>query len=328
MTAQEINSSASSTSSTDAVIDVVIIGGGPAGFSAAIYAARADHSVLMLEGPVPGGQLTTTTEVENYAGFPEGITGPVLMNNMREQAKRFGTISKFETVTRVDLHQRPFIVVTDAGETYQAKTIIIATGARARRMNIPSEQEYWGKGISACATCDGFFFKGKDVAIIGGGDVAMEEAIFLTKFANKVTLLNRSENFRASPIMLERARAHPKIEIRTNVVVDEFVGDGKALTTLRLKDAQTNELSDLPVQGAFLAIGHIPNTEIVTEYFKTDHGYLQTENTKLPIPGVYAAGDVQDKVYRQAITSAGSGCIAALEAQRFLEEQEHLEQQR
>ncbi|MCF7798829.1 thioredoxin-disulfide reductase [Candidatus Woesearchaeota archaeon] len=306
------------------IYDMVIIGGGPAGFSAAIYGARADHSVLILEGPQPGGQLTTTTEVENYAGFPEGIQGPILMNNMRQQAKRFGAVSKFETVTKVNLHEKPFTIMSDS-TTYLARTIILATGARAKRLHMPSEKEYWGKGISACATCDGFFFKDKEVAIIGGGDVAMEEAIFLTKFATKVTLINRSENFRASPIMLERAKAHPKIEILTNKVIDEFLGDEKSLTTLRLKDTQTNEISELPVQGTFLAIGHIPNTEIVQEFFETDYGYLTTDNTKLPIAGVYAAGDVQDKVYRQAITSAGSGCIAALEAQKYLETTEHEE---
>ncbi len=305
-------------------IDMIVIGSGPAGFSAAIYGARADHSVLILEGPMPGGQLTTTTKVENYAGFPEGILGPVLMNNMREQTKRFGGVSKFETVTKVNLKAKPFTVTTDS-ETYLAKTIILATGARARQLDLPSEKEYWGKGISACATCDGFFFKDKEVAIVGGGDVAMEEAIFLTKFATKVTLINRSENFRASPIMLERVKAHPKIDILTNKVIDEFVGDGKALSSLRLKDTKTNETTELNVQGTFLAIGHIPNTEIVQEYFETDHGYLVTDNTKLPIKGVYAAGDVQDKVYRQAITSAGSGCMAALEAQRHLETKEHEE---
>ena len=310
----------------ESLFDIVVIGGGPAGFSAAVYAARADHSVLVLEGPQPGGQLTTTTEVENYAGFPDGIQGPELMNNMRKQAQRFGAKTKFETVTRVDLKQRPFTVFV--GETqYQAKTIILATGARARRLDMESEREYWGKGISACATCDGFFFKDKDVAIVGGGDVAMEEAIFLTKFANKVTLLNRSDNFRASPIMLERAKSNPKIDIMTNKVVEEFQGDGKALSSLKLKDTANGEISNLAVQGTFLAIGHVPNTEIVQEYFETDHGYLTTDNTKLPIEGVYAAGDVQDHVYRQAITSAGSGCMAALEAQRFLEVKEHEERQ-
>lgn len=309
------------------IFDMVIIGGGPAGFSAAIYGARADHSVLILEGEQPGGQLMTTTEVENYAGFPEGIQGPVLMNNMRQQAKRFGAISKFEIVKKVDLNNRPFTLTTDTA-TYQAKTIILAMGARAKRLDLPSEKVYWGKGISACATCDGFFFKDKEVAIVGGGDVAMEEALFLTKFAAKVTIINRSENFRASPIMFERAKSHPKIAILTNKVIDKFLGDGKALNALCLKDVKTNETSQLQVQGAFLAIGHIPNTEIVQEFFETDHGYLKTENTKLPIQGVYAAGDVQDKVYRQAITSAGSGCMAALEAQRYLEQKEHEERSR
>lgn len=311
---------------TESIYDIIIIGGGPAGFSAAIYAARADHSVLILEGPQPGGQLTTTTEVENYAGFPDGIQGPELMNNMRKQAVRFGTVSKFETVTKLDLKTYPFSVFV-GNKSYVARAVILATGARARRLDMPSEKEYWGKGISACATCDGFFFKDKEVAIIGGGDVAMEEAIFLTKFATKVTIINRSETFRASPIMLDRAKVHPKIEILTNKVVDAFQGDGKALTNLKLKDTATGEFSDLAVQGAFLAIGHIPNTEIVQDYLETDNGYLSTDNTKLPMEGVYAAGDVQDRVYRQAVTSAGSGCMAALEAQRFLEAKEHEERQ-
>ncbi len=309
----------------DEIVDIAVVGGGPAGFTAAIYGARADRSVLILEGPMPGGQLTLTTEIDNFPGFPKGIQGNELMSNMREQAKRFGAESKFETVTHVDLNTQPFVITTQDDTTYKAKTIILATGARARTLNIPSEKTYWGKGISACATCDGFFFKGKEVLVVGGGDVAMEEASYLTQFATKVTILNRSENFRASPVMFDKAKANPKIKILTNKVVDEFLGDEKALTGVRLKDVKTNETSELITQGVFLAIGHIPNTEFVQEYFKTDHGYLTTVDTKLPLPGVFAAGDVQDKVFRQAVTSAGAGCMAAIHAQRFLEQKEHEE---
>ena len=306
--------------------DVIIIGSGPAGFSAGIYTSRANLKTLLFEGNQPGGQLTETTEVENFAGFPQGITGVELMNNMREQAKRFGAEIKMEMVEKVDFNERPFKVVAN-NQTYTSDTVIIATGARAKYLGLESETRLKGKGVSACATCDGFFFKDKKVVVVGGGDVAMEEANFLTQFASSVTILNRSEKFRASPIMLERARQNPKISILTNKVVDEVLGTDK-VEGLRLKDTLTGELSDLEADGMFLAIGHAPNTELFKDYLDLDEtGYLKTKpgTASTNIEGVYAAGDVQDKVYRQAITSAGTGCMAALEAQHYLEHKRHLE---
>ncbi len=304
--------------------DVLIIGSGPAGFTAAIYASRASLTTLVLEGEQPGGQLTTTTEVENFPGFPEGIQGPQLMNNMREQAKRFGAQTKFEHVTKVDFSNTPFKVWV--GDTlYESKSIIISTGARARYLGLPSEERLKGKGVSACATCDGFFFKDKEIIVVGGGDSAMEEANFLTRFASKVTLINRTENFRASPIMLERIKKNEKIILIANKQIAEVLGEEK-VTGVRLKDSTSGEESELSADGMFLAIGHVPNTELFKEMLDCDKaGYLQTVpgTTKTQIEGVFAAGDVQDTVYRQGITAAGTGCMAALEAQKYLEHKEH-----
>lgn len=302
------------------IYDVLIIGGGPAGFTAGIYASRANFSVLILEGPEPGGQLTTTTEVENYPGFPKGIMGPQLMTDMREQAKRFGVESKYESVTSVELSgdvKKVFV-----GETlYEAKTVIIATGASARYLGLESEERLKGRGVSACATCDGFFFSGKVVAVVGGGDSAMEEANFLTKFATKVYILNRTQDFKASKIMLERAQANEKIEFITNVGVDEVLGED-SVTGIKLKNTVTGEFSTIDVDGMFLAIGHVPNVDLFKGVLDLDkYGYIitQSPSSKTNIEGVFAAGDVKDPTYQQAISAAGSGCIAALDAQHYLE---------
>lgn len=308
--------------------DVVVIGGGPAGFSAAIYTSRANLKTLILEGLQPGGQLTTTTEVENFAGFPKGITGTELMNNMREQAVKFGAIDKFELVTKVDFSEKPYKIFV--GETkYTTDAVIIATGAHAKYLGLESEEKLKGRGVSACATCDGFFYKDKKVVVVGGGDVAMEEATYLTNFATSVTILNRSANFRASPIMFEKAEANPKITILKNKVVEEVLGEEK-VTGVKIKDTVTGEITDLETDGFFLAIGHSPSTELFKGIIDMDStGYIQTkpDSTATNVDGVYAAGDVQDKVYRQAITSAGTGCMAALEAQRYLEYKRHIESQ-
>mgnify|MGYP006289685299 CR=1 FL=1 len=301
--------------------DVIIIGGGPAGFSAGIYTARANLSTIMFEGPQPGGQLTTTTEVENYAGFAKGVDGNALMNEMREQAKRFGVVDKFELIEEVNFEGPMYKVKTPGGEWIEGKTIIIATGATARWLGLESEKKLMGRGVTACATCDGFFFKDKEVVVIGGGDSAMEEATFLTKFCSKVTIINRSENFKASPIMYDRANKNEKIDILTNKVVVEVLGED-SVTGVKLKDTQTGEESDFATQGMFLAIGHKPNTGMFKDLLDMDEvGYLKTaaDSTATKIPGVFAAGDVQDKVYRQAITAAGTGCMAALEAQWYIE---------
>ena len=302
------------------IYDTIIIGGGPAGFTAGIYSARANFSTLILEGSQPGGQLTETTEVENYPGFAKGIMGPELMNTMREQAKRFGAESKFEVVTKVELEGD--VKKVYVGETvYEAKAVIIATGARARYLGLESEEKFKGRGVSACATCDGFFFSGKTVAVVGGGDSAMEEATFLTKFASKVYILNRTEDFKASTIMLDRAKANEKIEILTNVDVAEVVGD-QAVTGVKLRNTVSGEISDLALDGLFIAIGHTPNIELFKEQLDLDErGYLVTGagNSRTKIPGVFAAGDVQDNHYQQAVTAAGSGCIAALDAKEYLE---------
>jgi thioredoxin reductase (NADPH) len=301
--------------------DVIIIGGGPAGFSAGVYTARANLSTIMFEGPQPGGQLTTTTEVENYAGFANGIDGNKLMSEMRDQAVRFGVVDKFEIITSVDFSKQPYVVTSSSGDSYEGKTIIIATGASARYLGLESEERMKGRGVTACATCDGFFYKEKEVIVIGGGDSAMEEATFLTKFASKVTIINRSESFKASPIMYDRANNNPKITILKNKVIEEVLGD-KAVTGVMLKDTVTGELAEFPCQGMFLAIGHNPNTALFKGVLEMDEvGYLKTaaDSTATQLPGVFAAGDVQDKRYRQAITAAGTGCMAALEAQWYIE---------
>jgi thioredoxin reductase (NADPH) len=300
----------------------VIIGSGPAGYTAATYAARAQLNPLVFEGSQFGGALMTTTEVENFPGFPEGIMGPELMEQMRAQAKRFGAELRAEDVEAVEL-TGPVKRITANGQEYQARAVILAMGAAARYLNVPGEQELLGRGVSSCATCDGFFFRDQDIAVIGGGDSAMEEATFLTRFARSVTIVHRRDEFRASKIMLERARKDPKIRWRTNAVVEEVLGDS-GVSGLRLRDTRTGEQSVLEVTGMFVAIGHDPRSELVRGVLDTDQdGYLITEapSTRTKIPGVFAAGDLVDRTYRQAVTAAGSGCAAAIDAERWLAEQ-------
>ena len=299
--------------------NVIIIGGGPAGYTAALYAARADLNPLVIEGFAFGGQLMITSDVENYPGFKDGILGPSLMVEFREQAERFGAEFLTDDVTRVDFSERPFRVYVGDDE-FLAETVIVATGATARQLGLPSERALQGKGVTYCAVCDAAFYRDKEVIVVGGGDSAMEEAIFLTKFATKVTIVHRREEFRASHIMLDRARANEKIEWATNSVVDEVLGEPK-MTGVRLRDTQTDETSELPAEGLFVAVGHDPNTKLFLDWLDHDDaGYLVTKpgSTETNIPGVFAVGDVQDHVYRQAITAAGSGSMGALDAERFL----------
>jgi thioredoxin reductase (NADPH) len=310
------------------VRDTVILGSGCAGLTAAIYAARSNLKPLVLEGHEPGGQLSITTLVENFPGWPEGVQGPELIENMKKQATRFGAELKMAHLTSADLSTSP-ITLTIGKETVLTRTLIIASGASARWLNLPSEQALIGFGVSSCATCDGFFASGKEIAVIGGGDPAMEEAIFLTRFATKVTIINRSENFRASKIMLERAIAHPQIEFLHNTVVEECLGvEDKDLKGLKLLNTKTGERSTLAVSFMFLGIGHIPNASAFKGQIDLDHDdYIKTEDNVFVtlmgerLHGVYACGDVQDRRYRQAITAAGSGCMAALEVEKYLEEQ-------
>jgi thioredoxin reductase (NADPH) len=305
--------------------NVVIMGSGCAGHTAALYTARANLKPLVLEGHEPGGQLSLTTLVENFPGFPEGIQGPELIANMRRQAERFGAEYKLAHVDKADLSSTPITLQVGKDEV-RTRALIIASGASARWLGLPSEQALIGHGVSSCATCDGFFFSGKEIAVIGGGDSAMEEALFLTRFATKVTLIHRREQFRASKIMLERARQHPKIEMVTNAVVDEVLDPSKKeVTAIRLRHVRDHKKWDLSVSAMFLGIGHIPNAKAFEGQLDMDQdGYLKTTNyvfTK--VPGVFACGDVQDRRYRQAITAAGSGCMAALEVEKFLEDQGH-----
>lgn len=302
--------------------NVIIIGSGCAGLTAAIYAARANLKPLVLDGYEPGGQLTLTTMVENYPGFPHGILGPQLIEQMRKQAQRFGAEFRTGAVTDADLGGRPF-KVTAGKETYECRALIVAAGASARLLGIESERKLMGHGVSTCATCDGYFFRGKGIAVVGGGDSAMEEAIFLTKFASRVNLVHRRSEFRASKIMLGRARSNEKIHFITPAVVEDVLDPGKdAVEAVKIRNLQTNQLSTLPVEGVFIAIGHDPNTKVFRGKLGMDaNGYLITRNgTQASVEGVFAAGDVQDHRYRQAVTAAGSGCMAAMDAEKFLEE--------
>jgi thioredoxin reductase (NADPH) len=310
--------------------DTVILGSGCAGLTAAIYTARAGLNPLVLEGHEPGGQLSITTLVENFPGWPEGIQGPELIDNMKKQAARFGATYQLAHLHAVALDAHPFKLQTSAGEVH-TRTLIIASGASARWLGLPSEQALIGHGVSSCATCDGFFFRGKEIAVVGGGDSAMEEALFLTRFATKVTVLHRRESFRASKIMLERAIAHPNIELRTNTIVEEVLGaEEKDVKGLRLRDVSSGLVDELKISGLFLGIGHVPNARMFAGQIDLDEeGYIRTRANVFTthhgadVPGVYACGDVQDRRYRQAITAAGTGCMAALEVEKYLEEHAH-----
>ncbi len=306
---------------------VLIIGSGPAGYTAAIYAARASLNPLVVQGLQPGGQMTITTDVENYPGFAEVIQGPWLMEQMRQQAEKFGARMVLDLITSVDLSRRPFRCVGDSGDVYLGETLVIATGAQARWLGLESEQKFRGFGVSACATCDGFFFRGKEVCVVGGGNTAVEEAIFLTNHANKVTLIHRRDTLRAEKIMQDRLFRNPKIEVLWDSVVEEVLGteNPPAVTGVRVKNVKTGARSDLAVDGVFIAIGHDPATGLFKGQLDIDgEGYILTapDSTATTVPGVFAAGDVKDKVFRQAITAAGMGCMAALEAERFLAAQE------
>ncbi|AZZ37959.1 thioredoxin-disulfide reductase [Bdellovibrio sp. qaytius] len=303
--------------------NVIIVGSGPAGLTAAVYTARANLNPLMIEGEEAGGQLMITTEVENFPGFAHGVTGPELVAVMRKQAERFGTRYITRNVTKIDCSTKPFKVHV-GNDVHLTHSIIVSTGASAKYIGLPSEKQYMNRGVSACATCDGAFFKNVEVAVVGGGDTAMEEANFLTRFATKVFVIHRSENFKASKIMLDRAKANPKIEFIMNTTVEEVMGDGKSVTGLRLKSTTTGDVTTKNLQGLFVAIGHQPNTKLFNGLLElNDVGYIKTKpgTTYTNVEGVFAAGDVQDSVYRQAITAAGTGCMAAIDCERWLEAQ-------
>ncbi len=309
---------------------VIIIGSGPAGFTAALYTARANLKPVIFEGMQPGGQLTITTEIENYPGFEHGIQGPELMDVMRKQVQRFGATSLYQEVTAVDFSKRPF-VIKSYDETFTADAVIISTGASARLLGLESEKKFMGYGVSACATCDGFFFRNQKILVVGGGDTAMEEANYLTKFASEVTVIHRREEFRASKIMLDRAKSNPKIKFLMNKVVKEVIGKEengkKTMTGVLLEDTKDHSTQMLDAQGLFIAIGHKPNTDLfkgILDMDETGYLILKPGSTYTKIEGVFAAGDVADKTYRQAITAAGTGCMAAIDAERWLETQAHL----
>ncbi len=310
------------------VHNVIIVGSGPAGYTAALYNARASLDPLVFAGLQPGGQLMITTDVENYPGFPEGIQGPEVMELFQKQAERFGAKVEFTEVTKVDLSSRPFKVWVEEAE-YQARTIIVATGASAKWLGLPSEITFGGFGVSACATCDGFFFKGKEVAVVGGGDTAMEEANYLTRHASKVHLIHRRDEFRASKIMQDRVLNNPKVEVIYNSVLEDILGDHdpvKKVTGIRVRNMVTGEVSERPMGGVFIAIGHKPNSDLFKGILDMDDvGYIKTQpySSRTNIPGVFACGDVADSVYRQAVTAAGTGCMAAIDAERFLEAEGH-----
>jgi thioredoxin reductase (NADPH) len=308
---------------------VVILGSGPAGYTAAIYAARAMLKPVVIQGNQPGGQMTITTDVENYPGFADVVQGPWLMEQMRAQAEHVGTEFIMDHIVKVDLNRRPFRLEGDSGDTYTCDALIIATGAQARWLGLPSEEKFKGHGVSACATCDGFFFKGKEVAVFGGGNTAVEEALFLTNFASKVTIVHRRDAFRAEKITQERLFKNPKIEVVWNSVLDEVQGteEPKAVTGVKLRNVTTGDTSALRLDGVFVAIGHVPATELFKGQLEANRsGYLITEpdSTRTSIPGVFAAGDVKDEVFRQAVTAAGMGCMAALEAERYLANLENI----
>lgn len=302
-------------------VTCLIIGSGPAGYTAAIYAARADLKPVVYTGLQMGGQLTTSTEVDNFPGYPKGITGPIMMEDFQHQAERFGTDVRFGIIDKVNFSEKPFKVTTDSGKIIEAETVIIATGATARYLGLESEKTYNGHGVSACATCDGFFYRGMDIAVVGGGDTACEEASYLSKLGRKVYLIVRRDELRASKAMQHRVKNTPNIEIIWNSVTEEITGDGKVVTGARLRNVKTNEIKEIEIQGFFIAIGHSPNTDIFKGQIDLDEqGYIKTipGSTSTNIKGIFAAGDVQDHMYRQAVTAAGTGCMAAIEAERWL----------
>lgn len=307
---------------TQDVHDAIVIGSGPAGYTAAIYLGRAGHQPLIIAGALtPGGQLVNTTEVENFPGFPEGILGPDLMENMRAQAEKFGAEIEYDDVTSVDFSGPVKLINTDSGTQYKAKTVIVTTGSEYRKLGVPGEQEYSGRGVSYCATCDGFFFKDKPIVVVGGGDSAMEEADFLSRYGSSVTVIHRREGFRASKIMVDRAIDNPNITFKLNTVVTEVTGDDNGANTIALKDTVTGQVSSIQANGIFVAIGYTPQTGFLKDAIELDNdGYIMTkpDTTNTSVPGVFAAGDAVDRVYRQAISAAGSGCKAALDAQHYL----------